>query len=324
VWKLPRLRGTGTGANGDSGTAATSNDSRRSGGVEPGHGERRTRQRRRGLDRRNTDELWRSSPRVLVIAATVDGRLRYATILEQAGYEAYAVADAIEALQTVPVRMPDAILVGAGTSGRDSLALLAALRTDVATRDVPAVVIASAPVDARSNGLHRLSGSTVLLGEPASIGAVIGAVDDLTRATRADRIARRQLHRSVVALRKLLGNPIADSSDDNLESVINRLHGATFGINADGSCLAISRGAEALTGYGRDELTGMSVFDARLGPDLPLATAWEARTDAGKKGTTTTIRDRAGRAVTVAFAIEAVTPHVHALVLVPTTTDERG
>jgi PAS domain S-box-containing protein len=317
-WSLSRIRGTGTEANGDPGTAATPNDPRRSGGVgDRPNGERRTRPRRRALDRRRADALWRTAPRVLVVAATVEGRLRYAALLEQAGYSAYAVADAIEALRTVPVRMPDAVLVGDGSSGRDSLALLAALRADAATRDMPAVVIASAQVEARGNGPNRQSGSTVLLGEPASIGAVIGAMDDLTGATRADRIAKRQLRRSMIAVRELLGNTIGEASDDDLECVINRVHGAMFGINADGSCIAISRGAEALTGYGRDELMGMSVFDSRLGRDLPLATAWEARTDAGRKGATTTIRDRAGRTVKVAFAIEAVTSHLHVLVLVP-------
>jgi PAS domain S-box-containing protein len=291
-------------------------------------GERRIRERRRGVARRHADVPWSAAPRVLLIASAIEVRLLYAALLEEAGYSVYAVADAIEALRTITVRMPDAVVLGHGSSGPDSLALLNALRGDVSTSDVPAVILTSANVQSGASGRDRHSGPTMLLGEPVSGDAVLAAVDDLTRATPPERFARRQLRRSLLALRKVVQAPAAEAPEHvqppeadrrhHLCAVIDRLHVPVLGMDDHGAYVAVSRGAEALVGYTRAELTATTVFDAAMGSHLPLASLWEAHTSDSRSNGTATLRDKTGRTIKVAFAIERVLPDLHALALVHT------
>ena len=237
--------------------------------------ERRMRQRRRGIVRRHADVPWAAAPRVLLIVSSLETRLLYAALLEEAGYAVYGVADAIEALQTVTVRMPDAVVLGSGSSGPDSLALLNALRGDLSTSDVPAVVLTSAQVQSGASDRERHSGPTMLLGEPVPPDAVVAAVDDLTRATPPDRFARRQIRRTLLALRNLARRTNGEEgAPSHLRATIDRLHVALLALDSHGSIVAASRGAETLTGFMRRELTTASVFDSLLGAHLPLASIW--------------------------------------------------
>jgi CheY-like chemotaxis protein len=279
--------------------------------------ERRVRQRRRGVVRRQADVPWAAAPRVLLIASSLEARLMYAGLLEEAGYAVYGVSDAIEALQTITVRMPDAVVLGHGSSGPDSLALLNALRGDVSTSDVPAVVLTSAQVQSGASERDRHSGPTVLLGEPVPADAVLAAVDDLTRATPSDRFGRRQLRRTLLVLRTLAKQAQSDGRDSShLKTTLDRLQGAVLGLDDRGSVVAASRGAETLTGYPRRELTAASVFDSLFGPHLPLAPIWEAHHAEARQAGTVTLRDKTGRSLQLAYSLERLTTDFHSIALV--------
>lgn len=278
--------------------------------------ERRTRQRRRGIVRRHADIPWATAPRVLLIASPLEARLLYAALLEEAGYAVYGVADAIEALQTIPARLPDVVVLGHGSSGPDSLALLNALRGDLSTRDVPAVVLTSAQVQSGASERDRHSGPTMLLGEPVPADAVVAAVDDLTRATPPERFARRQLRRTLLALRNLARTSVEGAEGLPLRATIDRLHAPLFGLDGHGSIVAASRGAEVLTGYTRRELTAVSAFDSLLGAHLPLASIWETHMAGPRGAGSTTIREKSGRSLQLAYGFETLTSDLHALALV--------
>lgn len=279
--------------------------------------ERRTRQRRRGVVRRHADIPWASAPRVLLIAAAIESRLLYAALLEEAGYAVYAVSDAIEALQTITVRMPDAVVLGHGSSGPDSLALLNALRGDLTTSDVPAVVLTSAQVQSGASERDAHTGPTMLLGEPVSADAVLAAVDDLTRATPPERFGRRQLRRTLLALRNVTRRATNDDPQTpQLCATIDRLHVAVLGLDDRGSIVAASRGAETLTGFTRRELTSTTVFDSLLGAHLPLASTWEAHMSNPRGTGSVTIREKSGRSLALAYGFETLISGLHALALV--------
>jgi two-component system chemotaxis response regulator CheY len=279
--------------------------------------ERRVRQRRRGIVRRHTDIPWAAAPRVLLIASSLEARLLYAALLEEGGYSVYAVSDAIEALQTITARMPDAVVLGDGCSGPDSLALLNALRGDLATSDVPAVVLAAAQVQSGASTRDPHTGPTMLLGEPVPADAVLAAVDDLTRATPPDRFGRRQLRRTLLTLRTVAhrtGDPGRERLD--LCATIDRLHAIVLGLDDRGGIVAASRGAETLTGFTRRELTSISVFDSLLGAHLPLAGIWETHATSPRANGTVTIREKNGRSLLLGYGFEVLMPDVHALALV--------
>jgi PAS domain S-box-containing protein len=286
--------------------------------------DRRSRQRRRGIARRHADIPWTTAPRVLLITSALDARLTYAGLLEEAGYAVYVVSDALDALKSITMRMPDAVVIGQGSSGADCLALLSALRADVTTSDVPAVILTSSQVQSTASDRDRHTGPTMLLGEPVSADAVLGAVDDLTRATPPERFARRQLRRSLITLRNLAhpqpSGPHASnrraSDGTQLRAVIDRLHVPIVALDADGGYVAISRGAEALTGYTRAEITATSVFDSGMGSHLPLASIWEAHSTGTRRSGTTSLRDKSGRTLKVAYLIDALTAELHVLLLV--------
>jgi PAS domain-containing protein len=227
------------------------------------------------------------------------------------------VADPIEALQTITVRLPDAVVLGSGSSGPDSLALLNALRGDLSTSDVPAVVLTSAQVQSGASERDRHTGPTMLLGEPVPADAVVAAVDDLTRSTPPERFARRQLRRTLLSLRNLARGTNGDERDvEQLCATIDRLHVALLALDGRGTIVAASRGAETLTGYTRRELTAVSAFDSLLGAHLPLAPIWETHASAPRATGTTTIRDKGGRSLQLAYGLETLQPDLHALALV--------
>jgi CheY-like chemotaxis protein len=245
---------------------------------------------------------WTSAPRGLVSAAPLDRRSLYTAILEEAGYAVYAVANAFEALQTITRRLPDVVVLGSIDAREEGLAVIKALRADQSTSDVPAIVLAGAPLRSDDPQRSRHTGPTVVLAEPVSADAVLASVDDLTRATPLQRFARRQLRRALLMLAALVQEPGAEQETaSRLCALMSRLHAAVIGVDPHGALIGTSRGAEALTGYGRPELAAISVFDARFGANLPLARIWQEYTAGGARTGTAMVRDRAGRTVPVLY-----------------------
>jgi PAS domain-containing protein len=268
---------------------------------------------------------WIDAPRVLLVTSDVTSRLKYTALFEEAGFSVYAVSDAVEALKTISLRMPDVAVLGSDASGPDCFRLLSALRADMWTADVPAVVLASTEVRAAGAWPTKASGATVLLGEGVPAHVVLAAVDDLTRGTPVERFARRQLRRTLTALRSVFeeqGPRIA--AEETLEgdiarwsSVVRLLRAPVLVVNTEGSYVAVSRGIEALTGYVGRELTATSVFDTIMGTHLPFASVWQAhRAGTGSTGQVS-IRDKGGRTLKVAYLVSVLTPHVHVLLLAP-------
>jgi CheY-like chemotaxis protein len=256
---------------------------------------------------------------VLLVSADLDARLRYAAILEEGGFSLFAVPDAIEALKTMSVRIPDVVVLGSGSSGRDSLRLLSALRGDRWTSDIPAVILTSARVQAGG----ETSGTTLLLPEDVGADVLLNAVHDLAQETPAERFARRQLRRTLITLRSVLVKRAAidqtiGTNPAGWSPLITAFRTPVLALDEHGAYVAASAGMEALTGYVSGELTGMSVFDTALGAHLPFALVWQTHRESSSGAGRTSVRDKTGRTLTVAFLLSALTPHLHFLLLAPT------
>ena len=241
-----------------------------------------------------------------------DTRVLYATLLEDAGLAVYAATDGPDALASVTLLLPDVVVMEMAVPGADGFEILRTLRTDPTTADIPAVVVTSVlhfDVPQRA----RESGATVVLCKPTSIASVLDAVTELINGTPADRLARRQLRRSLSTLRSVASKMDVDAgSQERVRALIDRLQIAVMGIDGEGRYVAASAGAELLTGYTRSELLTMSVFDTALGADLPLARRWEAFAASNHAVEVATIRDKSGRAVTVQSLVALIVPGLHA------------
>ncbi len=275
-------------------------------------GERRQSDRRQRWRRRNADRQTVKTPRVLLIEPHEDTRLLYASLFEESGFVVYAMANGLEALTTAQKRLPDIVVMEVAVPGADGFTILQALRAERATADVPAVVVTSLlhfDVPQRA----RESGATVVLSTPTPIDSVMGAVDELMSATPIDRFASRRLRRSLLMLRKAGTQLNLDTAArERVKALIDRLQIAVMAIDEHGRYVAASTGAEWLTGYTRAELLTMSIFDTALGADLPLARRWEEFVSREDTISTGTIRDKAGRAVTVHSLIATIVPGLHA------------
>jgi len=275
-------------------------------------GDLRQAERRQRWRRRRSDLPSVERPRVLLIEPHDDTRVLYASLLEESGYAVYAMANGIDALTTAQKRVPDVVVMEMAVPGADGFTILQSLRTEPSTADVPAVVVTSVlhfDVPQRA----RESGATVVLCKPTSIDSVLSAVDELVSATPADRFASRRLRRSLLTLRKVGTQLNLDATArERVKGLIDRLQIAVMAIDEQGRYVAASAGAELLTGYTREELLTMSIFDTALGLDLPLARRWEEFVSRQDTVSTGTIRDKAGRAVIVHSLIATIVPGLHA------------
>ncbi len=271
--------------------------------------ERRQRERRRRWDSTASAVI---SARVLLIEPHEDTRVLYASLFEDAGLAVYAIANGADALAAVGTLLPDIVVMEMAIPGADGFEILHALRKEPTTADIPAVVVTSIlhfDVPQRA----RESGATLVLCKPTSIASVLDGVTELINGTPGDRRARRQLRRSLLTLRNVASTMEVDAgAKERVRALIDRLQIAVMGIDDQGRYVAASAGAEALTGYTRAELLAMSVFDAALGADLPLARRWEAVVSSNHIPETATIRVKSGRAVTVQSLIAPIVPGLHA------------
>jgi PAS domain S-box-containing protein len=272
---------------------------------------RRVNRRSRG-GRRHADAP-RTPSRLVLIEPHDDTRVLYTTVFEEAGYAVYPVGNGSDAIAVTLQRLPDVVVMEMVGPEMDGCAILERLRPDAATADIPAVVVTS--------WLHfdlperaRQSGATLVLAKPVLPDALLTAVDDVLDSTPLERVVRRQLHRPLRTLQKL-GSTLDDDAKLRVRKLIDRLQIAVLALDDDGRCVAASLGAQTLTGYQREDLLRMSVFDARLGSDLPLARGWDEFRRQKLHNSETTIRDRQGRPVHVHTAFATILPDLHAAAL---------
>ena len=272
------------------------------------HRDRRTRPGRRRPDGlRATAEL----PRVLLIEPHEDTRLLYAYMLEESGYAVHSVADGIAGIRAAQRRLPDVVIMEVAVPGADGFAILRQLRDDASTANIPAIVVTSMlhfDVPARA----RASGAVTVLAKPTELEQLLAVVDEVLMTTPQDRLVARRLRRPLLALRELAKRLAPDASaQERLRALIDRLQVAVLAIDEQGRYVAASPGASALVGYSRAELLTMSIFDAALSKDLPIASRWQSVLRDHLPSADATIRDWGTSRMTVQTSFEKILPGLH-------------
>ena len=170
-----------------------------------------------------------STARILLADDNADMR-EYLQRLLRAHYEVAAVADGLTALDAVRASLPDLVISDVMMPGLDGLALVAALRSDPRTADVPVLLLS-----ARA-------------GQEAAIeGLEAGADDYLVKPfSAAELLARVRANVELAQLRNHHAKWRA--------ALIDSLHEAFFLCDEDGTVVEINAAFAGIMGYGPEGL----------------------------------------------------------------------
>ncbi len=115
--------------------------------------------------------------RVLVIDDNVDSRLLVNDLLTVRGFEVAAVSSGREALQTLPNRPADVIILDLQMPEMDGFATLAALRELESSADTP-VIVMSAHVLPEDQRRMQAAGFDRIISKPFELDALVQTVRD--------------------------------------------------------------------------------------------------------------------------------------------------
>jgi PAS domain S-box-containing protein len=289
--------------------------------VQPNGGttDRRRGGRRINAGRREVDFIVQRSeaPRVLIIASNLDTRLLYTMLFEQAGYTVYAADDDPVGIAMAQHHLPD-VVVAEGTAPADtSFDTLGHLRATPLTANIPVVVVTSSvhfemPV-------HTRAPATILvLARPVDPDKLINSVVELASITPPERSVRRQLTRTLLALRKCAAHMKRDVDvQQRVRALIDRLQVAVLALDEHGRYVAASPAVSELTGYAQDELLAMSIFDSQFDSDLFQREKWPNFLEAELEGMTATVRVGKRRTRRMKAAFLTIVPGLHAAAIAP-------
>jgi PAS domain S-box-containing protein len=278
--------------------------------------ERRHHDRRR-WSRRAADIRQPFRSRVLVIEPHDDTRMLYTTILEDAGYVVYAVANGTDALTVASQRLPDLVITETSVPRLDGFALLSLLRESTNTADIPVVVVTGMVHD-NVPQRARDAGAAVVLPKPTSLDVPIHAIDDVLRNTPPGQLMRRHLRRTLVAIRKVATQATVDAdAQRRVRALIDRLQVAVLAVDDRGNPVAVSRGAASLTGYSRAELLTMSIYDLVCATDLPSLRSSAATDVIHVEVPPLAMREKIGTTLLVDALVTTVLPGLYAAAFTP-------
>jgi PAS domain S-box-containing protein len=279
--------------------------------------DRRNEQRRRRGGRRTGDAVGSIRPRVLVIEPHEDTRMLYTVILEEAGYVVYAVANGTDARTVALQRLPDLVISEIFVPRLDGFAIMGVLRDNPNTADVPVVVVTGMLHD-NVPQRARNAGAVVVLPKPTSLDVLVEVVDDVLRNTPAVQLMRRHLRRTLVAIRKASTQTTVDADvQRRVRALIDRLQVAVLAVDDRGNPVAVSRGAESLTGYSRAELLTLSIYDLVCASDLPSLRSAAASDVIHVQVPQLTMREKIGTTLVVDALVTTVLPGLHAAAFMP-------
>jgi PAS domain S-box-containing protein len=133
--------------------------------------------------------------RIVLADDNADMRDYVRRLLADAGYEVHATADGTEALEAIRARRPELLLSDVMMPRLDGFGLLAALRQEPATADLPIILLsARAGEEASVEGLH--AGADDYLVKPFSARELLARVEGVLRLARLRRETNDALRRA--------------------------------------------------------------------------------------------------------------------------------
>jgi PAS domain S-box-containing protein len=245
--------------------------------------------------------------RVLLVGTDDDWRLLTSYLFEEAGYTAYAAADAHQAVKLVSRLLPDVVVVQ--MDAPDGLDLLMGLREDASAADMPVVVLTAWVESAHARRVRALGG-VPLTQDGATINALVRDVDALIVAAAR---GRRALKRRLLDLQELARYYRPDAEGRaQLRHLIDQLQVAIFAVDEHGDCIAASEGLTNLTGYSRLQLLSRSVSEIGFVPGHVSDARWRRLLANRQSPGMFTITTRTGADIAVhAACVAEILPGVH-------------
>jgi PAS domain S-box-containing protein len=254
---------------------------------------------------------------VLVAASDDDRRTRTVELIEASGHRVLEALDGLHALAAATRYLPDLTIADALLPRLAGAELLARLQHNPDTADIPLLVFGDA-------GPHGCRDTPVLRS--------LASDDDLLREMRLVLARRTANSAATVTLRRAIADIRAtagDAGEDDPISARARAHQLANGVEeamisvlvADDDARYVEANAAicALSGYSRDELLAMTVWDLtpedRAGYDRRM---WERFRRDGRFEGSYRIRRRTGETVTIRCASSAnVVPGLHVSTMAP-------
>ena len=124
------------------------------------------------------------SPLVMVVDDDADTRSLYQLVLDLAGFDVVSAESGADALEKVRHRQPDILVTDVLLPGMDGLALLAVLRREEQTREIPVIAVTGyAKGDLLKGAGDAVAFDAVLL-KPFAPEALVAVVSSLCAAGR--------------------------------------------------------------------------------------------------------------------------------------------
>jgi CheY-like chemotaxis protein len=256
--------------------------------------------------------------RVLIIAPNLDTRLLNTMLFEQAGWTVYAADEGPAATAMARHHLPDVVVAEGSAPAATAFDTLGQLRATPLTANIPVVVIASSvhfdmPVHTRAPG------TILALAKPVDPDQLISSVMELASIAPPERSVRRQLTRTLLALRKCAAHMKPDVDvQQGVRALIDRLQVAVLALDEHGRYVAASAAASELTGYAQQELLAMSIFDSQLDSDFVFQRdEWPNFLEAEQEGMTAIVSLGKRPTRTMKAAFLTIVPGLHAAALAP-------
>jgi twitching motility two-component system response regulator PilH len=289
--------------------------------VQPDGGttDRRHGGRRVNAGRRELDFIAQRSEarRVLIIAPNLETRLLYTTLFEQAGYTVYSADEDSAGIAMAQHYLPDVVVAEDSAPRATSFDTLDHLHATPLTANIPVVVVTSS-VHFDMPVYVRAPATILVLARPVDPDNLINAVTELASITPPERSVRRQLTRTLLALRKCAAHMKPDVDvQQRVRALIDRLQVAVLALDEHGRYIAASPAVSELTGYTQHELLAMSIFDSQFDSDLFQRDKWPNVLEPEQGGMTAIVRVGKRRTRRMKATFLTIVPGLHAAAIAP-------
>ena len=229
---------------------------------------------RRVVTGRRAGDVSLEPVRVLTVEPHDDMLDLWSYCLEADGYRVSGARDADEGFAAALRELPDLLITELALPRRDGLSLIAQLRGDSLTRDIPVLVLTAIADDATLANA-RSQGAAAALAKPVMPEEMQAAVRDILSHGDPARLLDRQLRRKLLAVRHLAQRFGASAElREHLARFIDKLQQAVLLLDDEGHLIAASGAAAFITGFSDTLVTEHSVFDAIVAGERVSTTCW--------------------------------------------------
>lgn len=202
-----------------------------------------------------------AGPKVLVVDDDADVSLLCALHLRQEGFDVLTAADGREAIEVCRAQRPDAVVLDFMLPDLDGIGVLAALRDDPATAEIP-VVMLTARTEKHDQQAAWEAGVVDYLTKPFEAGRLVAAVRAALHPDGDPELAARRRE----ALERLRAGDVA--ALERQAAIVEHADDAIVSTTPDGVIATWNRAAARLYGFDREEALGQSI-SVLAPPDQP-------------------------------------------------------